>query len=111
MISIVLLLKILGGIGLVWGWGYLLCRVRRTERRLGCFKEHFHERLTAIANAPKEETPEGELLEARRKAVEAERLFTEGIASILGYEYAPSAPASDILAAGGKSAAGERKGD
>ena len=90
MISLVLLLKIIGGVCLAGSWGLMYRAVRRTEGRLECLREHCEERLTVLAEAvallEDSGVPEDDnLAEAKRKAVEAERLFTEGIASILNF--------------------------
>jgi hypothetical protein len=108
MISIVLLLRILAGIGIVVCWAYIWRLAVRTERHLLCLKEHYDARLSALAQpeAPELSEPElmgPELIEARLKALEAERRFTEGIAGILNY--------SHTLHSGAAPHENERKGD
>jgi hypothetical protein len=122
MISIVLLLKLLGGIGVVLCWVYVWRLALRTERRMECLKEHYDARITAIARqsaalekqqASHEDETDAELNEARRKALEAERRFSEGIASILNFSPTITSVA-DALASGDKTAydaATGRKGD
>jgi hypothetical protein len=129
MISIVLLLKLLGGVGVVLCWVYIWRLALRTERRMECLKEHYDARISAIAKqnaslekqnaslmkqqASLEDETDAELLETRRKALEAERRFSEGIASILNFS-ATVTSVADAMASGDKTAydAGTgRKGD
>lgn len=84
MISIVLLLKIIGMICFIGGWVYMFRVVRRTERRLERLKAHFDEQLAQSALLS-DDMGEAELKETRRRALEAERRFTEGIASVLNF--------------------------
>lgn len=93
MISIVLLFKIICCIGFIVSWVFMYRRLRRTERRLECLKEHSDERVSALAESVERMGALGEPgnedhAETKRKAIEAERLFTEGIASILNFSAA-----------------------
>jgi hypothetical protein len=93
MISIVLLLKILGVMCLAAGWVGLWLYIRRTVLRLERLHEQCEERLDALEElmgpARGADTQEPERAEERRKALEAERRFTEGIASILNFSHTP----------------------
>jgi hypothetical protein len=90
MISVVLLTKIIGGICLMMSWVFMLFNIRRMRRELVCLREAYDERLTAMAEAvaamgDTDEPDDNSLAEAKRKALEAERRFTEGVASILNF--------------------------
>lgn len=90
MISLILLLKIIGGICFIVSWVFMFLRIRRTQRYLECLREHCDGRLDAMVQSIEQgreadEPENGDLAEARRRAIEAERRFTEGMASILNF--------------------------
>lgn len=102
MISLLLLLKIIGAICFIAGWVFMYRIVRRTERRLECLKEHYDARLSALAEAgsgAEAGGPEEEARESRLRALEAERRFTEGIASIFNFSVSSlgdAAPSAEL---------------
>jgi hypothetical protein len=119
MISIVLLLKLLGGISFILCLVYIWRLALRTERRMECLKEHYDARISAIARqqaahekqtAAHEGDTDGERTESRRKALEAERRFSEGIASILNFS-PTSISAADVSVADGSAADAMASGD
>lgn len=100
MISIGLLLKIIGGICFIGGWAFMYRNIRRVARRLECLGAHCDERLTAMAETVArmgvdDEAEKRDLAETRRKALEAEKCFTEGIANILNYSASTAAGRKD----------------
>lgn len=113
MISIVLLFKIIGIIGLIVSWIWMLRTVRRTARRFEYLKEQYDARITAVErSSPAEEAgvPDAALAETRRRAIESERRFTEGIASILNFSHtSTNVSAADTLDSGNSKTG--RKGD
>ena len=111
MISIVLLIKIIVGICFFASWFFMFLNVRRTQRQLECLREYCDERLTAmaqiIAQAVEDDEPQNnDLAEARRRALEAERRFTEGITSILNFSSSSARDSSMGNAAAGDLTAG-----
>ncbi len=100
MISIVLLLKIIGVITVAAVWLGMYQSIRRRLLRLERYRERYDASLDALARRPgqagEEGEPDAELKEARRKAAEAERRFTEGIASILNFSHTSAQP-RDVL--------------
>ncbi|NLA87897.1 MAG: hypothetical protein GX847_11595 [Clostridiales bacterium] len=103
MISIVLLLKIIGVIIVAAVWLGMYQSIRRRLWRLERCRERYDARLDAlvrqVGQAEGESEPDAELKEARRKAAEAERRFTEGVASILNFSHTSAQP-GDILTSG-----------
>lgn len=91
MISIVLLIKIIGVICFAVVWLCMYRTIRRTVRRLEYLRAHCDARLDALAQytglTEGGGAPEAALAETRQKALEAERRFTEGIASILNFSH------------------------
>lgn len=102
MVSIALLMKIIGGGLILAGWLWLFQTVRQIAHRLECLREHCEARIGAVAQAmptAEEDIPE-ELNEARLRAMEAERRFTEGVASILNFSIGPAAVAEQTTRKG-----------
>ncbi len=92
MISLFAILEIIG-FGIIFvTLVLLLCLVRRLKCCIGSLREHCDERIDGIRqsveqmNADSEESDDGRA-EAKRKALEAERRFTEGVANILSFSY------------------------
>ncbi len=109
MISIVLLLKIIGAIGLIASWVFMYRIVRGTQHQLESLRKHCDEHLSAmalsLAQADDDGADDSALAESRRRALEAERRFTEGITSILNFNqptglYAAGALTADVLSEG-----------
>lgn len=97
MISIILLVKIIGGICFIISWVFMFLGLRRMQRQFECLYEHCDERLTAMAQSigqSGDDSAADDLTESQHKAAEAERRFNEGIASILNFS-ASAAVASD----------------
>ncbi len=108
MISIVLLLKIVAGISIVLCWAYVWRLAVRTEQHLECLKEHYDARLSDFAR-------QVDMRETEPGAKEAERRFSEGVASILNYSHR-SAGAEELRTAAealipGQLTGNGRKGD
>lgn len=71
---------------------YLLWRLQRLDRRLVFIREHFYARLDGLTETVEKLAENGSddesmLEESRKRALEAERRFTEGVANILSFTY------------------------
>lgn len=68
--------------------------IRTLYKRLECLQDHYDRRFAALATTisafEHDDTPpadDAELRESRRKAVEAEKKFTDAVADIFNYDY------------------------